>query len=156
QNGSTLTYWADDNTNWNVSGIISNAINPFFVVTLTFPVVWFLGWLNQRGLEPSTPAKIGLGMLMTPGSFSILYIAAKTGEAEVPTPEMYASGDYRVNERTLDNLRKEGVFPLVLQQLQKKDADGKFIVLDKKFATDEESSGEQKLTAALKQVLGEK
>ncbi len=28
QNGSTLTYWADDNTAWNVSGTISNSINP--------------------------------------------------------------------------------------------------------------------------------
>src|SRR5262249_26081906 len=40
QNGSTLTYWADNNTDWKVSGIISNAINPFWVVTLSVPVVW--------------------------------------------------------------------------------------------------------------------
>ena len=26
QNGSTMTYWADDNTDWNVSGVVSNAI----------------------------------------------------------------------------------------------------------------------------------
>ena len=32
QNGSTLTYWADDNTDWNVRGIISNAINPVWVI----------------------------------------------------------------------------------------------------------------------------
>ena len=74
QNGSTLTYWADDNTDWNVSGIISNAINPFWVVTLTFPVVWIWGWLNKRNMEPSTPTKIAIGMFsaLPPLAFSIL------------------------------------------------------------------------------------
>ena len=48
QNGSTLTYWANNNTDWNVTGIISNAINPFWVVTLTFPLVWFWKWLDPR------------------------------------------------------------------------------------------------------------
>jgi POT family proton-dependent oligopeptide transporter len=47
QNGSTLTYWADDNTAWQFSGTISNAINPFWVITLTFPLVWFWGWLDR-------------------------------------------------------------------------------------------------------------
>ena len=61
QNGSTLTYWADENTDWNVSGTISNAINPFWVVVLTFPLVWLWGWLDKRGLEPSTPAKMDHG-----------------------------------------------------------------------------------------------
>src|SRR6185295_434588 len=56
QNGSTLTYWADDNTDWNVTGTISNAINPFWIVTLTFPLVWFWKWLDRKGKEPSTPA----------------------------------------------------------------------------------------------------
>ncbi len=27
QSGSTLTYWANDNTDWNFSGVISNAIS---------------------------------------------------------------------------------------------------------------------------------
>ncbi len=83
QNGSTLTYWADENTDWQVSGIISNAINPFWVVTLTFPVVWFWHWLDKIWWEPSTPAKMAIGMLFTAGSFLILYVAAKTGEATV-------------------------------------------------------------------------
>jgi POT family proton-dependent oligopeptide transporter len=83
QNGSTLTYWADENTDWKVSGIISNAINPFWVVTLTFPVVWFWQWLDRKGLEPATPTKMAIGMLLTACSFFILYLAARTGEATV-------------------------------------------------------------------------
>jgi POT family proton-dependent oligopeptide transporter len=155
QNGSTLTYWADDNTDWNVSGIISNAINPFWVVTLTFPLVWVWGWLNQRGLEPSTPSKIAIGMFLTAITFGLLYLAAKSGEAQkdTATPADYAKADFRLNERALNHLEAAGVPADVLAKLNQKGADGKYIVRDKKFATDEKSTGEQKLTAALGQVL---
>jgi len=90
QNGSTLTYWADKNTAWNVSGTISNAINPFWVVTLTFPLVWFWKWLDRRGLEPSTPAKMTMGMALCGAGFFILYFAAKVGEASVQGDDPYA------------------------------------------------------------------
>ncbi|MBI5624715.1 MAG: peptide MFS transporter [Elusimicrobia bacterium] len=90
QNGSTLTYWADENTAWNVSGTISNAINPFWVVTLTFPLVWFWKWLDRRGLEPSTPTKMAFGMLLTGLSFLVLFWAAKTGEAMTSEGQPYA------------------------------------------------------------------
>ena len=87
QNGSTLTYWADDNTAWDVSGTISNAINPFWVVTLTFPLVWFWGWLDRRGMEPATPTKMAFGMLLTGLSFFVLWYAATVGERQLATPE---------------------------------------------------------------------
>src|SRR5262245_18543602 len=57
QNSTTMTYWANENTDWNVSGIISNAINPFWVIVLALPLAAFWRWLDRRGLEPSTPAK---------------------------------------------------------------------------------------------------
>jgi POT family proton-dependent oligopeptide transporter len=94
QNGSTLTYWADKNTDWNVSGTISNAINPFWVVTLTFPLVWFWKWLDRRGLEPATPTKMAMGMTLTGLSFFILYIAARIGEASVTGSNPY---DFKVS-----------------------------------------------------------
>ena len=59
QNGSTMTYWADENTNWNVSGVVSNAINPFWIVALSIPLVGVWNWLRKRGLEPSTPDQDG-------------------------------------------------------------------------------------------------
>lgn len=79
QNGSTMTYWADENTNWKVSGTISNAINPFWIVVLSLPLVKFWGWLNSKGLEPSTPSKMAIGMLLTSLAFLILFVAAKSG-----------------------------------------------------------------------------
>ena len=75
--------------NEDVAGIISNAINPFWVIVLTFPLVWFWGRLANHGLEPSTPAKMVLGMLLLGVSFYVLYGAARTGEATVASAESY-------------------------------------------------------------------
>ncbi len=102
QIGSTLTYWANDNTDWtrspailrlasvltlgtvkpnlgNVSGVISNAINPFWIIVLTFPLVTLWGYLAKRGLEPSTPTKMALGMVLTAGSLFLMGLAALSG-----------------------------------------------------------------------------
>ncbi len=83
QNQLTLTYFANDNTDWsawgNVSGVISNAINPFWIVTLTLPLISFWRWLARKGLEPSTPAKIAIGMFLTAVSFYLMSIACLAG-----------------------------------------------------------------------------
>ncbi len=83
QNSTTITYWGDENTNWKVSGIISNAINPAWVLLLTFPLVAFWGWLDKKGLEPATPTKMVIGMVMTSIAFFIFFIAARIGEASL-------------------------------------------------------------------------
>jgi POT family proton-dependent oligopeptide transporter len=155
QNGSTLTYWADDNTAWDVSGTISNAINPFWIIFLTFPLVWFWKQLDRRGKEPSTPMKMVIGMLLTALSFTILYFAARTGEASEVRSDMYASGSFRVTDRAKDALKAEGVPDDVLAKLEAKDADGKFLVKGKKFSADDKGSGEQKFSESLRPVLGE-
>lgn len=91
QNSTTITYWADENTDWKVSGIISNSINPGWVLLLTFPLVWFWGWLDKKGLEPSTPTKMVIGMVMTALAFFVLFIAARAGEASLaPGADPYA------------------------------------------------------------------
>ena len=90
QNGSTLTYWADDNTDWDVSGTISNAINPAWILILSFPLVALWRKLGERGKEPSTPAKMTVGMLLTGLSFFVLYWAARLGEASVTGADPYA------------------------------------------------------------------
>ena len=86
QNQLTLTYFANDNTDWsawgNVSGVISNAINPFWIITLTVPLISFWRWLAKKGLEPSTPAKIAIGMFLTAVSFSLMAIACLLGRRQ--------------------------------------------------------------------------
>lgn len=117
QNGSTLTYWADDNTDWNVSGTISNSINSFWVLTLTFPLVWFWGWLDKRGKEPSTPTKMAIGMTLTGISFLVLYFGASIGESVQKTPAQLANGSFRINERVITNLAAQGVPQDVLDRV---------------------------------------
>jgi proton-dependent oligopeptide transporter, POT family len=90
QNGTTITYWADENTDWNVRGIISNAINPAWVIILTPPLIAFWKWLDARGMEPATPIKMVIGMAMTSLAFLVLFFAAKSGEATVTGADIYA------------------------------------------------------------------
>lgn len=79
QNQVALTYWANENTAWNVTGIISNAINPGWVLLLTIPLIFFWGFLDRRGMEPSTPTKMAIGMVLTGLAFYVLYFAGKAG-----------------------------------------------------------------------------
>jgi proton-dependent oligopeptide transporter, POT family len=161
QNGSTLTYWANDNTAWEVSGIISNSINAFWVITLTFPLIWFWNRLARLGLEPSTPGKIAAGMFLTAASFSVLYLAARTGESAPVTAEQYAAGDYRISDWTLERLKAEGVPESVVTRLDARDENGKFVIKGAKFAYerdtrvafDADTPGREKLTAALEKLL---
>jgi POT family proton-dependent oligopeptide transporter len=159
QNGSTLTYWADDNTDWRVSGTISNSINAFWVVTLTFPLIWFWGYLDKRGKEPSTPTKMAFGMALTGLSFLVLWYAATVGESQPPTAQQLAGGEFRVNERVVNNLAAQGVPRDVLDRIvAAKDADGKNLIYGVKFspksdeATKQTVSGEQQLMTALNTV----
>jgi POT family proton-dependent oligopeptide transporter len=159
QNGSTLTYWADDNTDWRVSGTISNSINAFWVVTLTFPLIWFWGYLDRRGKEPSTPTKMAFGMTLTGLSFLVLWYAATLGENQPPTAQQLAAGEFRVNERVVNNLAAQGVPRDVLDKIvAAKDADGKNLIYGVKFSPKEDTatkqmiSGEQQLMTALNTV----
>ncbi len=135
QNGSTLTYFADDNTNWNVTGTISNSINAFWVLTLTFPLVWFWGFLDKRGKEPSTPTKMAFGMTLTGISFLVLYLGASIGEGMQKTPEQIAAGSFRINERAAKNLVSQGVPKELIDKLMAaKSDDGKNLIDGVKFS----------------------
>ncbi len=79
QNQTTWTYWANDNTDWHVTGIISNAINPGWVIVLTIPLILFWGWLAKYGKEPSTPTKMAIGMCLTGAAYFVMYMAGKAG-----------------------------------------------------------------------------
>lgn len=50
--------------------------NPFFIVALTPIVVGIFSWLGRQGKEPSSPKKIGIGMLITACGFMILVIGS--------------------------------------------------------------------------------
>jgi POT family proton-dependent oligopeptide transporter len=59
-----------------ISPEIFQSFNPLFIVTLTFLVMGFFAWLKQRGKEPSTPRKIGFGMIIAAIGFLIILVAS--------------------------------------------------------------------------------
>ena len=135
QNGSTLTYWADDNTAWNVTGTISNSINAFWILVLTFPLVWFWGFLDRRGKEPATPTKMAIGMTLTGLSFLVLWYGATIGESSTKTEADLAVGSFRINERVAANLASQGMTKETVDKLMgAKDPEGKNVVDGVKFS----------------------
>ncbi|MDR0537158.1 MAG: peptide MFS transporter [Tannerellaceae bacterium] len=50
--------------------------NPFFVIVLTPVSMAVFSWLSQNGKEPSTPRKIGMGMIIAAIGFALLAYAS--------------------------------------------------------------------------------
>ncbi len=50
--------------------------NPFYIVFLTPLVIGFFAWLNKKGKEPTTPRKIGIGMILAAVAFTVLLIGS--------------------------------------------------------------------------------
>ncbi|HOK75556.1 MAG TPA: MFS transporter [Bacteroidales bacterium] len=59
-----------------ISPEIFQSFNPLFIVALTFPVMGIFSWLNRKGIEPSTPKKIGFGMIIAATGFMVVLIAS--------------------------------------------------------------------------------
>jgi POT family proton-dependent oligopeptide transporter len=55
---------------------VFQSFNPLFIVALTFPVMGAFAWMNKKGIEPSTPKKIGIGMAIAALGFVIILIAS--------------------------------------------------------------------------------
>jgi proton-dependent oligopeptide transporter, POT family len=141
QNGSTITYFADDNTDWQVSGVISNSINAIWILILTFPLVWFWGFLDKRGKEPSTPTKMAFGMTLTGLSFLVLGYGAYIGENSTRTAQQIQTGEFRINERVAKNLVAQGVPQATMDKLMSAKApDGKNAINGVKFSTSKDES----------------
>lgn len=61
---------------------IFQSFNPLFIVALTFPVMGVFAWLNRKNLEPSTPKKIGIGMIIAAVGFVVVLLAS----VKLPSP----------------------------------------------------------------------
>ena len=80
QNGSTMTYWADENTAWKVSGVVSNAINPFWIVVLSLPARQLLELAaEERARAVNADRRWRSGCCSPVSAFLILFVAAKSG-----------------------------------------------------------------------------
>ncbi len=55
---------------------VFQSFNPLFIVALTFPVMGAFAWMNKKGIEPSTPKKIGIGMIIAAIGFVTILVAS--------------------------------------------------------------------------------
>ena len=91
QAGSSLNLYTDRYVDREMLGITVNAslfqsVNPIYIALLAplFATLWT--WLGRRGLEPSAPAKFGLGVVQLGFGFLVLVAGASNG---VATPVLY-------------------------------------------------------------------
>jgi len=83
QAGSSLTLFADRNTDLNILGVYTmpagqvQIFNPLFIVIFApiFSVMWT--WLGKRGLEPSVPLKFAIGLVLVGVGFLVLVFGAQ-------------------------------------------------------------------------------
>lgn len=59
-----------------ISPEIFQSFNPLFIVALTFPVMGAFAWMAKKGIEPSTPKKIGLGMIIAAIGFLVIFFGS--------------------------------------------------------------------------------
>ncbi|HOW31415.1 MAG TPA: peptide MFS transporter [Bacteroidales bacterium] len=59
-----------------ISPEVFQSFNPLFIVSLTFAVMAVFAWLNKKGIEPSTPRKIGIGMVIAAVGFLVILVAS--------------------------------------------------------------------------------
>jgi len=76
---------------------VFQSFNPLFIVALTPLVMGVFSWLQSKNMEPSTPKKIGIGMIIASIGFIIVLVASlklvspHLLDGKVPTEDMRVS-----------------------------------------------------------------
>jgi POT family proton-dependent oligopeptide transporter len=94
QAGSSLNLFTDRSVDreifgWIVPASMFQSINAIYIVLLgpVFAILWTV--LAKRGLEPSAPAKFGLGVIQLGAGFLVLVIGATAAGADGLTPVLF-------------------------------------------------------------------
>ena len=89
--GSIITLFASRNV--SLEGIMTaaqtNSLNSMFIILLAIPVSLLWGYLSKKRLNPRTPYKFGLGLLMAGLSFYILSLSKGSADANGMVPFAY-------------------------------------------------------------------
>ena len=90
QAGSSLNLFTDRHVERSgVPASIFQSINPIYIILLGPLFAWLWTWMGRRGIEPSAPAKFGLGMLQLGAGFLVLVAGAYAAGIDVPTPVIF-------------------------------------------------------------------
>lgn len=89
--GSVITLFASRNV--ALDGIMTaaqtNSLNSMFIIILAIPISLLWGYLSKKGLNPRTPYKFGLGLVLAGASFYILSISGSSADENGMVPFSY-------------------------------------------------------------------
>ncbi|MFV9551889.1 peptide MFS transporter [Algibacter sp. PT7-4] len=89
--GSVITLFASRNV--DLSGIMNasqtNALNSMFIIILAIPISLLWAYLAKKNLNPRTPYKFGLGLVLAGASFYILAQSGASADANGMVPFAY-------------------------------------------------------------------
>ena len=75
--GGASYYFMSNNSATNaIAPEVFQSFNPLFIVALATLVMGIFAMLNKAGKEPSTPKKIGIGMIIAAAGFTVVLIAS--------------------------------------------------------------------------------
>jgi POT family proton-dependent oligopeptide transporter len=61
---------------WRMTAEITQSINPLFIIIFAGVFAWLWQFLNRRGLQPSTPTKMALGVFFLSLAYGVMLMAA--------------------------------------------------------------------------------
>lgn len=102
QAGASLTLFASEQTDrdilgWEMPASWIQSFNPFFVVILAaiMPGVW--GSLNKRGVEPSSPSKQAIGLLLLSLGYLVICFGVKDVQPGIKVSLIWLTGLYFIH-----------------------------------------------------------
>ena len=102
QAGASLTLFASEQTDrvilgWEMPASWIQSFNPFFVVILAalMPGVW--GFLNKRGMDPASPTKQAIGLLLLSLGYLVICFAVKDVRPGVKVSLIWLTGLYFIH-----------------------------------------------------------
>jgi POT family proton-dependent oligopeptide transporter len=93
QAGSSLNIYVDRNVDRHILGYevpasVFQSLNAIYIVLLAPGLAWIWTGLSQRNLDPSAPAKFGLGLIQLGAGFLVL-VAGDTASGGTGTPIIF-------------------------------------------------------------------
>ncbi|HEY0930850.1 MAG TPA: peptide MFS transporter [Gemmatimonas sp.] len=99
QAGSSMSLFADKNTNLQLGSFTIpsswfQSVNSFFIITFAPIFAWMWVMVGKRGLEPSTPLKMSIGLALIAIGFGILMIGGGQADTGVKVSPMFLIGAF--------------------------------------------------------------
>ena len=102
QAGASLTFFAEEQTNRNLLGFVIPAsyfqsINPVTIVVCAPIFAWIWSKLGSRGLEPSSPAKMAIGLLFLSIGYLVIAFGVQGLQPGVKVSMMWLTSLYMLH-----------------------------------------------------------